>query len=89
MELQHSFALGEMRALNVGVEEVALRRDLLKSCPITDDQPRPSLSASSESPRPGRQTFKSIAKRRRSSFAGRDFCDTTEIIRRLRDPASD
>ena len=40
-----------------------------------------------EALRPRRKSFKSIARRRRRSLAGRDFSDTTDIIRRFRDEA--
>ena len=37
--------------------------------------------------RPRRKSFRSIAKRRRQTLEGRDFSDSTEIIRRFRDEA--
>jgi antitoxin FitA len=37
--------------------------------------------------RPRGKSFKSIARRRRQSLEGRDFSDSTEIIRRFRDEA--
>lgn len=77
-----------MRALTVGLEDDALRRELLNSCHTTDDRPRPSLVGFQRKPETGETNFKSIAKQRRSSFAGRGFFDTAEIIRRLRDSAS-
>lgn len=38
-----------------------------------------------ETLRPPRTSFKSIARRRRESLKGRDFSDSTDIIRRFRD----
>jgi plasmid stability protein len=38
-----------------------------------------------ETLRPRRKSFKSIARRRRQSLEGRDFSDSTDIIRRFRD----
>jgi plasmid stability protein len=40
-----------------------------------------------EALRPRRKSFKSVARRRRQSLEGRDFSDSTEIIRRFRDEA--
>jgi antitoxin FitA len=40
-----------------------------------------------EALRPPRKSFKSMARRRRESLKGRDFSDSTEIIRRFRDEA--
>jgi plasmid stability protein len=40
-----------------------------------------------EALRPRRKSFKMIAKRRRQSLEGRDFFDSTDIIRRFRDEA--
>jgi plasmid stability protein len=37
--------------------------------------------------RPRRESFKSIARRRRQSLEGPDFSDTSRIIRRFRDEA--
>ena len=40
-----------------------------------------------EALRPRRKSFKMIAKRRRQSLEGRNFSDSTDIIRRFRDEA--
>jgi plasmid stability protein len=40
-----------------------------------------------EALRPPRRSFKSVAGRRRKSLEGRDFSDSTDIIRRFREGA--
>jgi antitoxin FitA len=40
-----------------------------------------------EALRPPRKSFKSIARQRRKSLEGRDFSDSTDVIRRFRDGA--